>query len=196
MPAALAGGWLTALVNERLLVGLFGIFLFIYSATIAVRTLGNHQPAERLDSILYPIAAAGGMLTGLISIGVGILALPLLLRHRSVRNPATAIGSLVMIILFTSLAATVGRLRPALIADIGANLPRLGVIVLWAIPAVTIGGQLGPRLARKLSSERYARLYFSCILFIIAIFTLMRVQHGGMTRRGRSFSIGCVSQCS
>jgi uncharacterized protein len=173
-PAAFAGGWLAGLVNESVLVGFFSLFLFIYSATIAIRTIGNHEPAERRDSISYPLAVAGGMLTGLISIGVGILALPALLRHQSVRNPGNAIGSLVMIIFFTSLAASVGRLRPAFVADIGANLPRLGAILLWAIPAVTIGGQVGPRLAQKLSSERQVRLYFSTLLLIIGVLTLTR----------------------
>src|SRR5215472_9201320 len=38
-PAALVGGWAAAFVNERLLVGVFGLFLFIYAAVLAYYAL-------------------------------------------------------------------------------------------------------------------------------------------------------------
>ena len=174
MPAALIGGWCTGVLNERLLIGLFGAFLFVYSGTIIVRTLRIELADERRDSINYGVAAVGGALTGLISIGVGILALPSVLRHRSIRTPGKGIGSLVMVIFFTSLAATVGRLRPSFVAELHRELPRLASIMLWAAPAVIIGGQLGPRLAQKLPSERHARLYFSAVLALVGFVTLWR----------------------
>src|SRR5262249_13736787 len=71
-PAALVGGWCAALLNQRLLIGLFGVFLLFYSATIAARTLKGALPEARRDSVVYPVAVVGGVLTGLIAIGVGI----------------------------------------------------------------------------------------------------------------------------
>jgi uncharacterized membrane protein YfcA len=173
-PAALVGGWCAALVNERLLIGVFGLFLLVYSGAIAARTVSNTQPVRRLDSIRYSVAVLGGALTGLISIGVGILAMPVVLRHSSIRTPGEGIGSLVMIIFFTSLAATVGHLRPTFVADLRRELPQLAAIMIWAAPAVVIGGQIGPRLAQKLPSERHARLYFSLVLVLVGVLTLWR----------------------
>jgi uncharacterized membrane protein YfcA len=49
--------------------------------------------------------------------------------------------------------------------------------MLWAAPAVVLGGQIGPRLAQKLTSERHARLYFSAVLMLVGILTLWRA-HG------------------
>jgi uncharacterized protein len=174
VPAALVGGWCATLINDKLLIWLFGIFLLVYSGAIAARTLRNTIPAGKRDSVAYPVAIAGGALTGLISIGVGILAMPLVLRHRSIRTPGEGIGSLVMIIFFTSLAATVGRLRPSFVADLRRDLPHLAAIMLWAAPAVIIGGQVGPRLAQRLPSERHARLYFSAVLVVVGLLTLWR----------------------
>jgi uncharacterized membrane protein YfcA len=174
VPAAFAGGWCAALVNERLLIGFFGMFLLVYSGAIAVRTVRNTLPAERSDSLSYPVAALGGALTGLISVGVGILAMPSVLRHSSIRTPGEGIGSLVMIIFFTSLGAAVGHLRPTFIADLWRELPQLTAIMLWAAPAVVIGGQIGPRLAQKLPSERHARLYISAVLLLVGLLTCWR----------------------
>jgi uncharacterized membrane protein YfcA len=79
-----------------------------------------------------------------------------------------------MIIFFTSLAATVGHLRPTFVADLRRELPQLAAIMIWAAPAVVIGGQIGPRLAQKLPSERHARLYFSLVLVLVGVLTLWR----------------------
>ena len=100
--------------------------------------------------------------------------MPMVLSHRSSRTPGAGIGSLVMIIFFTSLAAAVGHLRRSFLADLHRELPQLMAIMLWAAPAVIIGGQVGPRLAQRLPSERHARLYFSALLIVVGILTLWR----------------------
>ncbi|MGH7934464.1 MAG: sulfite exporter TauE/SafE family protein [Candidatus Binataceae bacterium] len=174
VPAALIGGWCATLLNDRLLIGLFGVFLLVYSGAIAVRTLRVETPEIRRDTIAYPLAVAGGILTGLISIGIGILTMPAVLRHRATRTPGAGIGSLVMIIFFTSMAAAVGRLRPAFVVDVYRELPQLMAIMIWAAPAVVIGGQIGPRIAQRLPSERHARLYFSAVLIGVGLLTLWR----------------------
>jgi uncharacterized membrane protein YfcA len=174
IPAAVVGGWASAFVNQALLVAIFGAFLIVYSIVIGARALGMRVDGDRHDRVPASIAIIGGAMTGLISIGIGILAMPSVLRHRSSRSPATAIGSLVMIIFFTSLAATIGRIRPSLIAELRRDLPHIVAITIWAIPAVVIGGQIGPQFAQMLPSERHARLYFSGVLLIVGLLTLMR----------------------
>ena len=175
VPVALAAGWCAALINERVLVGAFGTFLFIYAGLIAYRTLRPGADADRRRRRPpYLRLVIGGTLTGLISIGVGVLAMPAVLRHRSIRTPATAIGSLVMIIFFTSMAAVLGRLRPAFVAQLSRELPQLVRILVWVLPGAVTGGQLGPRLARLLPSERHALLYFSTVLIGVGALTLAR----------------------
>ena len=173
-PAALVGGWISGSVNQALIVALFGAFLILYAIVIAGRTLGMRSDGPRHDRVPVSIALLGGALTGLISIGIGIMAMPSVIRHRSSRSPATAIGSLVMIIFFTSLAATVGRMRPALISALRHNASQMIAISIWAVPGVVIGGQIGPRLAQMLPSERHARLYFSAVLLVVGVLTLAR----------------------
>ncbi len=174
MPAALAGGWASALINQSLIVALFGAFLIVYAILIAGRALGMRVDEDRHDRVPISIALLGGALTGLISIGIGILAMPSVLRHRSSRSPGAAIGSLVMIIFFTSLAATIGRMRPSLLSELRRDSSQILAIAIWAVPGVVAGGQIGPRLAQALPSERHARLYFSAVLLLVGMLTLAR----------------------
>jgi uncharacterized membrane protein YfcA len=174
MPAALFGGWASGLVNQALIVALFGAFLIVYAIAIGGRALGMRSDGDQHDRVPYPIALLGGALSGLISIGIGILAMPSVLRHRSSRSPGTAIGSLVMIIFFTSLAATIGRMRPSLISILRRDSSQIVAIAIWAVPGVVIGGQIGPRLAQMLPSERHTRLYFSAVLLVVGTLTLLR----------------------
>src|SRR5262249_1609710 len=46
-PAAFIGGWCAPLINDKLLIALFGIFLLVYGGAIAARTLRNKIPATR-----------------------------------------------------------------------------------------------------------------------------------------------------
>jgi len=174
IPAALIGGWASALVNQALIVALFGAFLIVYAVVIGGRALGMRADGDRHDRVPFLIALLGGALTGLISIGIGILAMPSVLRHRSSRSPGAAIGSLVMIIFFTSLAATIGRMRPSLIRVLWRDSSQIVAIAIWAVPGVVLGGQIGPRLAQMLPSERHTRLYFSAVLLVVGVLTLAR----------------------
>ena len=174
IPAALVGGYASGSVNQSLIVALFGAFLILYAIVIAARTLGMRTDGDRHDNVPVSIALLGGALTGLISIGIGILAMPSVLRHRSSRSPGAVIGSLVMIIFFTSLAATIGRMRPSLISALRHNWSQMIAISIWAAPGVVVGGQIGPRLAQMLPSERHTRIYFSAALLVVGVLTLAR----------------------
>jgi uncharacterized membrane protein YfcA len=79
-----------------------------------------------------------------------------------------------MIIFFTSLAATVGRMRPSLISELRRDSSQIVAIAIWAVPGVIVGGQIGPRLTRLLASERHARIYFSAVLLVVGLLTLAR----------------------
>lgn len=173
-PAALIAAWYSGVVNQRFLVAGFGAFLFLYAAIIIMRTLRTNGLPDRRDVAAYPAAAVGGVLTGLISIGVGVVTMPWLMSHRSIKRPSEGIGSLVMIVFFTSIAAAIGRLRPEFVAALRHGAMHLVSMLIWAGPGAAIGGQIGPRVARRLPSERHARLYFSVVLIVIGALTLVR----------------------
>lgn len=174
MPAAVVGALVQPYINEHILVGGFGGFMLIEAVVIGVRAIRHSGASDPHSSVSYPAAVTGGLLTGVISIGIGVLALPSVLRHRSVQRPGSAVGSITIIIFFTSLAAELGRMRPVFIQQLHAVLPTLAMALLWAIPGVVIGGQIGPRLAQKIRSERYARFYFCAVLIGVGALTLAR----------------------
>lgn len=174
IPAAVLGALAQPYINERILVAAFGGFMLLEAFVIGVRAIGYRGGYDPHGSVSYRAAITGGLLTGVISIGVGVLALPSALRHRSVQRPGSAVGTIIIIIFFTSLAAELGRMRPVFIAQLHAVLPTLAEVLLWAIPGVVIGGQIGPRLARKMPSERHARFYFCAVLTVVGCLTLAR----------------------
>jgi uncharacterized membrane protein YfcA len=174
VPAALAGGWIAPMLNDRLLVGGFAIFALGYALAIligALRQLEDHAP---IDGTAWARALVGGLLTGMISFGVDVMTFPVISREPSAQARGRVVGSLTAIIFLTSLAASLVRLSPALLAEIGRRMPQLLSIVIWAVPAVVIGGQLGPRFARLMPSQRHMRLYFGAVLMFAAALTLMR----------------------
>jgi uncharacterized membrane protein YfcA len=172
-PGAVAGAIAQPLLGGKTLVAVFGSFLLVYGAWLAIREFLSLRASRRRDSIAWSVALLEGALTGVISIGTGILTMPILLSDSSIRTPA-AIGSGVMIIFVTSLIATIARLNPPLLAALTSDLPRLAAIMLWVAPAVIIGGQLGPRIAGAIPSERHASIYLGLTLAMVALLTLMR----------------------
>jgi len=174
VPAAILGALLEPYLPERILVIGFGIFVLINGFVIGWRTLRNRYASISHEKISWIAAIIGGLLTGLISIGGGIMTLPSILTYRSALRPGYAVGTVTIIIFFTSVAAELGRMQPLFIHQLATELPAIGAVMLWAAPGVIIGGQLGPRLAQIMPSPRHARLYFSAVLLLVGILTLAR----------------------
>jgi uncharacterized membrane protein YfcA len=174
VPPAIIGGLLADKLNARFLVAAFGIFVFGYSIVIAISVFRRNQHSPRSSLVQYGLAALEGLFTGIISVGSGVLTIPALLREGSGEKRGEAVGSGVMIIFLTSIAATLARMKPPFVAELERGSAKLIAILLWAVPAVIIGGQLGPRLAQAMPSERYARLYLSGMLLVVALLTLIR----------------------
>ena len=65
-------------------------------------------------------------------------------------------------------------MRPSLISALRRDSEQVFAISVWAVPGVVIGGQIGPRLAQIVSSERHTRLYFSAALLVVGVLTLAR----------------------
>jgi uncharacterized protein len=119
------------------------------------------------------IALLGGILLGLITVGLGELLLPRLLTGRKSLAPAEVVGSTVVVIFVTSLAAALVRLDGPLLAALDEQrAPLLGAMV-FAGPGVILGGQLGPMVARRLNIGTL-RWYVTVILLLVGVLMLVR----------------------
>lgn len=90
----------------------------------------------------------GGFLTGLLGVGIGEVVMPQLAKRNKVPFPVAAATSVfVVIIVFAAASFTQISL---LVAEGGFAAVPWNVVV-YTVPAVIIGGQIGPRLQGKIS---------------------------------------------
>ncbi len=92
----------------------------------------------------------GGFLTGLFSVGIGEVVMPLLIRRYRFPVPVAAATS-ILVVIITVMSASFTHIS-TLIAEGGWNAVPWN-LVCYTIPAVIIGGQIGPRLQGKVSSK-------------------------------------------
>jgi hypothetical protein len=111
---------------------------------------------------------------GLIAVGLGELMLPQLLADRKLVPAARAVGSTVLVIFVTTLAAALVRLNAPFLTALGEQAPTLLGAMLFAGPGVIVGGQLGPMIARRLNARALGR-YVAVILVLVGLLTLIRV---------------------
>jgi uncharacterized protein len=119
------------------------------------------------------IGVLGGFLLGLITVGLGELMLPRLLVERKSLSPAEIVGSTVVVIFVSSLVATLVRLNGPFLAALSEQRATLMGALLFAVPGVVLGGQLGPMLARHLKA-RTLRWYVAIILLLVGLLMLWR----------------------
>ncbi|HEX9870863.1 MAG TPA: TSUP family transporter [Candidatus Tectomicrobia bacterium] len=119
------------------------------------------------------IGLLGGFLLGLITVGLGELMLPRLLAERKSLTPAEIVGSTVLVIFVTSLAAALVRLNGPFLAALSEQRATLVGALLFAGPGVVLGGQLGPMMVRHLNA-RALRWYVAIILLLVGLLMLWR----------------------
>jgi uncharacterized membrane protein YfcA len=110
---------------------------------------------------------------GLIAVGLGELMVPRLLADRKPLPAAEAVGSTVLVIFVTSLAAALVRLNGAFLAALSEQRTTLLGALLFAGPAVIVGGQLGPLMVRYLNAGAL-RLYVAVTLLLVGAWMLLR----------------------
>lgn len=110
---------------------------------------------------------------GLITVGLGELLLPRLLAERKSLSPAQVVGSTVLVIFVTSLAAALARLNGPFLTALGEQRATLLGAMLFAGPGVVLGGQLGPLMTRGLNARRL-RWYVAIILLLVSGLMLTR----------------------
>jgi len=158
--AALYGGWILLSISGSTAEGRRG-------------EAGHSKAAER------GLAAVAGFLHGLIATGAGTLLTPFLMKERKVSgetrlaNPATAVGSTVVLLFGCSLVAAIFRLDSALLDTLRSDGSEIFAMVAFAGPGAAVGGQLGPRLAQRLP-RRTLRLYVGVLLILVGAMVALR----------------------
>ena len=119
-------------------------------------------PKQGLGAIATSI---GAFLTGLLSVGIGEVVMPQLAKRNGVPIPVAAATSVLVVIIVVA-AASFTHIS-ALIAGGGMSAVPWD-LVMYTIPAVIIGGQIGPRLQGKIP-QRTMEICIGVLFFVIAV---------------------------
>jgi len=174
VPAALAGSLLAGEVPAPLLRRLFGCVALAISYRVYASTGGERRHADDLAPGRKPctvlvdrsgktyryaigrrtegaaLSSVGAVLLGMISVGLAELqGYHLIARGRI--PPPVAVATTVAVVFGAVLAASAGHLY-RLTACCGADeLERVARLLLFTVPGVLIGGQLGPLVQTRLN---------------------------------------------
>ena len=105
------------------------------------------KPQQGIGSIATGV---GGFLTGLLGVGIGEVVMPQLAKRNKVPIPVAAATSVFVVIVVVA-AASFTQIS-SLVAQGGLKAVPWNVVI-YTIPAVIIGGQIGPRLQGKISQH-------------------------------------------
>ena len=199
VPIAILGALLSQSADANLLKGTYAVLMAILSVILLRRpasaegkpTIGAEarsagaasarevRELKARDGTTYRYAAPrqglgaaatgiGALLTGMVSVGIGEVIMPQLLKRHRVPLPVAAATSVLIVIStvtaasFTQVLALIGQ---GGIAAVPWNL------VMYTIPGVIIGGQIGPRVQGKVSQTTMVRaiaLLFALICVAMA----------------------------
>ena len=192
VPMALFGTWAAGYVPADILKTILGMGLLAIAATF-LRT-PEKKEVEHLDDAIQQeyggekaktclvtregkeicytvcnrtegrlIAGVGGMFIGMISTGLGELNGYFLLQRCRVPSPV-AVATSVFIVAITALVASTGHFIK-FVQTGGETLSTVLNLVIFTVPGVIIGGQLGPLVSSRISQHTLERGL--AILFIL-----------------------------
>jgi hypothetical protein len=151
LPLTILGAVIAPFIRPHWLFFVFALFVFIYGTRVLLGLVrdGGNAVVSKDERIHWGVAALGGFLTGLITVGLGKLILPYCLRHERCHSPAEAVGTTVAVVFVASLCASLVRLTPSLLQALKSEYQPLCSMLLFVVPGVLIGGQLGPRVVYR-----------------------------------------------
>jgi hypothetical protein len=201
IPMAIVGTYLGGVIDPNILklvlaVGLLAVAISFLHApdeaemklvnAEAMRTLADTNPdacitARDGEQICYVVkrkfeglvsGGIGGLFVGLISTGLGELNDYFLLKRCKVPS-RVAVATSVFVIAVTVLAASGGHV--VRFASAGPEtLNRVLSLVIFTVPGVLVGGQVGPKVAAKVP-ERTMQVTLSVLFILIAFLTFGEV---------------------
>jgi len=197
-PLAAIGGVASATADPALLRGCYGLTMVLLGAFLASDApLGSppepasassptstslvtadgrefYYTAPVVDFAGGSLTALGGVLTGLLSVGIGEVCLPQLTRRFGMPLPVAA-GTSVVTVVLVAACAVVAQVW-ALAGDSNDLASAVPLeLLMYTVPGVIIGGQLAPRVAGILSKERAER-FLSAFFLTVGILFLLESQ--------------------
>ena len=192
VPMALIGTWLTVYVPSDILKTILGMGLLVVAASFlrspkpkdivrADAGIEEEYGGEKAETCLTTkegekicytvcnrtegrlIAGVGGLFIGMISTGLGELNGYFLLQRCRVPS-RVAVASSVFVVAITALVASTGHFVK-FIQTGGETLNTVLSLVIFTVPGVIIGGQLGPLVSSRISQHTLERTL--AILFIL-----------------------------
>jgi uncharacterized protein len=149
------GVWLSRLVSADSVIFLLGVIsqalamVFVYTQDDFEMSLVKRVSLKQTAPYLW-LSTVFAVLTGLLSMGVGDFLVPIL-RSRLRLNMESAMSACVIVMAMNAALAAV--LHIAIGEKFAASL------VLWAIPGVVLGGQIGPRLAGRIPDQMLKEIF-------------------------------------
>jgi uncharacterized membrane protein YfcA len=199
IPLALLGTWISELIEPDILKAILGVGLFAVAAN-SLRA-PEQQAVDRMDAAILQeygggkgetclitaegqeicytvcnrtegrlIAALGALFKGMIATGLGELNDHFLLERCRVPSKVSVATS-VFVVLFTTLSASVGHFV-GFVQTGGAVLNNVLSLIIFTIPGVILGGQLGPRVVSRFPQRTLER-GLPILLLLFAALTLV-----------------------
>lgn len=198
IPLALVGTFVAGFVSAEILKIILGVGLFVVA--LSFLRAPEHKDVERMDeaieeeyggdkaetcqvasdgeTICYTvcnrnegraIAGVGGLFVGMISTGLGELNSYFLLQRCRVPS-RVSIGTSVFVVALTALAASIGHF--AQFVKSGPETIALVLsVVIFTVPGVIIGGQLGSKFAGRIPQHRLEK-GLGALFIVVAALTL------------------------
>jgi uncharacterized membrane protein YfcA len=170
IPASVGGSLLNRAVDPQLLLLAFAALMLLAAAAMYRRSRAGEQGSTSHRPVgvaraarIVVVALVVGFLTGFLGVGGGFLIVPALVLAMGFGMPA-AVGTSLVIIAITSLAALIERLGHGAIA---------WEIVLPFTAAAIAGSLLGKRLSDRVSGATLTR-GFAVLLVVVAGFVAVR----------------------
>lgn len=175
VPAAVLGSLLTSYVNEKILIFIFGFFILAYGTYLFIISITTSQkPQVKHRRIFWEIGFTAGFLKGLIATGLGKLIVPGMWDHEKIEHPSHVIGSAVVIIFIVDIVAAVTRMNPVFVSGLIENRTIIMSVLIFVLPSVVIGGQIGPRIIRD-ADVKHLKIFISMALIFVSILIFSRL---------------------
>ena len=153
-PGVPIGVWISRFVPADFIVFILGVACLVIGLVfVYAQEEPDNEPKQvslRRKTPYLWLATLFSIMTGFISMGIGDFLVPIL-RHRLRMSMESAMGACLIVMAMN--AALAGVLH-ILVGD------RLATsLVLWAIPGVLLGGQIGPRLAGRIPDQTLKEIF-------------------------------------
>jgi uncharacterized protein len=169
VPGIAAGAWLTRIVTANhleLVLGMFTLItalLFVFSGQKYLDTGSDNVPIKRAARYSW-VVTVGAVASGMLSVSIGEWLIPLM-RSKLSLTMRTSVATSIVTIFGTCLAGSLIHLNMTRHVEFH--------ILMYAVPGVLIGGQLGPRITESINDRRLKEVF----VFLLTLIGIHLIYH-------------------